>query len=275
MKTYRPPETVVSSIPENTRDSAPLQEPSVVHSSYGRLRVHLPHWSGMGDEQIATAVRRLPGVIDVEANPLTGNVLIRFEPRQTGVAALFEALPALRVEAPFSLALFRAEDEQPAALLEVVGGDDPASALVRGEDGTVSARYVTGTRRVVYIGLGWTSVGMAVVGAIVPGIPTTPFVILAGYFFVRSSPEAHAWLRQSRGFGPILRDWEAHRGVRRWIRNAALGLIGGSMAVTVLLPLSLPLKATIVALQALGIAIVLRVRVVDPVSALAPAGTTV
>jgi uncharacterized membrane protein YbaN (DUF454 family) len=268
MKTYRLPETVVSSIPENTRDSAPLRNPSVVHSSYGRLRVHLPHWSGTGDEQIATAVRRLPGVIGAEANPLTGNVLIRFEPHQTGVAALLEALPALSVEAPVSLALVRAEDEQPAALLEVVGSDDPASALVRG------ARYVTGTRRVVYIGLGWTSVGMAVVGAIVPGIPTTPFVILAGYFFVRSSPEAHAWLLRSRGFGPILRDWETHRGVRRWIRNAALALIGGSMAVTVLLPLSLPLKATIVALQALGIAIVLRVRVVDPVSALAPAGTT-
>jgi uncharacterized membrane protein YbaN (DUF454 family) len=275
MRTYSLPETVVPLAPENASVLELLREPSVVHSSYGRLRVHLPHWTGTGDEQIATAVRRLPGVIGAHANPLTGNVLIRFEPHQTGVAALLEALPALCVEAPVSLALLHAEDEQPATLLEVVGGDDAASALVCGEDGTVSARYVTGTRRIVYIGLGWTSVGMAVVGAIVPGIPTTPFVILAGYFFVRSSPEAHAWLLHSRGFGPILRDWETHRGVRRWIRNAALGLIGGSMAVTVLLPLSVPLKATIVALQALGIAIVLRVRVVDPASALAPSGATV
>jgi uncharacterized membrane protein YbaN (DUF454 family) len=125
--------------------------------------------------------------------------------------------------------------------------------------------YVTGMGRVVYTTLGWTSVGMAVVGAITPGIPTAPFVILGGYFFIRSSPEAHEWLRQSRWFGPILRDWEEHRGVRRSIRNAAVALIGGSMVVTTLMPLPTALTVTIVALQAVGLAIVMNLRVVDPV----------
>jgi uncharacterized membrane protein YbaN (DUF454 family) len=124
---------------------------------------------------------------------------------------------------------------------------------------------VTGTGRVVYKALGWSSVGMAVVGAITPGIPTVPFVILGGYFFVRSSPEAHEWLRQSRWFGPMLRDWEAHRGVRRPVRNAALGLIGGGMGLTALMPLPAPLKVTIVACQVAGLALVLCLRVVERV----------
>jgi uncharacterized membrane protein YbaN (DUF454 family) len=246
----RLPKAVLSQAPETCSDLSPLREASVVHSSYGRLRVHLPHWSGEGGEQIVAGVRRLPGVTGAEANPYTGNLLVRYEPQQSGEAALLEALRALRLEQPVrptSLALAR---EVPPAIL---AGSQPGSVV-----------YMTGTGRVVYKALGWSSVGMAVVGAITPGIPTAPFVILGGYFFIRSSPEAHAWLRQARGFGPILRDWEAHRGVRRSVRNAALALIGGSMVVTTLLPITTLLKVTIVALQAVGVAIVLNLRVVAP-----------
>jgi uncharacterized membrane protein YbaN (DUF454 family) len=205
----------------------------------------------MGGEQIVAGVRRLPGVTGAEANRHTGNVLILFEPGQTGVAALLEALPDFRFEEP--------------ALPEGGGRHAAVPALPLEGSRSGAVVYVTGTGRVVYTALGWSSVGMAVVGAITPGIPTVPFVILGGYFFVRSSPEAHAWLRQSRWFGPVLRDWEAHRGVRRSLRNGALALIGGGMVLTALMPLPAPLKVAIVALQAVGLAVVLHLRVVDPV----------
>jgi uncharacterized membrane protein YbaN (DUF454 family) len=39
---------------------------------------------------------------------------------------------------------------------------------------------------------------MAIVGVITPAIPTAPFVIPGGVFFVRSSPQAHEWLRHAR-----------------------------------------------------------------------------
>jgi uncharacterized membrane protein YbaN (DUF454 family) len=256
MSTSRLSPTFVPGASEDADRSASLREPSVVHTSYGRLRIHLPHWSGIDGEQIVAVVRRLAGVTNVEANPLTGNVLIRFEPQQTSVAALLEALPALRLEQPVCLPLLCGDSDQPPALLVEIG-----QSLEGDRSGSVV--YMTGTGRVVYTALGWTSVGMAVVGAITPGIPTAPFVILAGYFFIRSSPEAHKWLRESRWFGPILRDWEAHRAVRRSLRNAALVLIGGGMVLTTLLPFSLPLKLTILALQALGLAIVLQLRVID------------
>jgi uncharacterized membrane protein YbaN (DUF454 family) len=203
-----------------------------------------------------------------EANPLTENVLILFEPGQTSEPALLEALPALRLDRPGRPAVLPGAGNGPPTLAEEVGrANVPVQVLEPHPAGRIV--YRTGTSRVVYRTLGWSSVGMAVVGAIVPGIPTAPFVILAGYFFTRSSPQAHEWLRQSRWFGPMLRDWEEHRGVRRWVRNATLGLIGGSMVFTALLDLSIPVTATILTLQVCGIAIVLRLRVIEPAAQVA------
>ena len=71
-------------------------------------------------------------------------------------------------------------------------------------------------------------------------------------------------MRQSRWFGTLLRDWEEHRGVRRSVRNVAAGLIAASMVLTALLDLPVPLLATILPLQLVGLAIVLRLRVIDP-----------
>jgi uncharacterized protein len=251
---------------EAVADVAPFQAPTVVHSSYGRLRVHLPHWSGARAEIIAAGVCRLRGVTYAKANPLTGNLLILFESGPTTAPALLEALPALRLEPPVSPPLLDGDGDARAAetrwhLMVPDQSQEP--------DQGYPVVYVTGPMAVVYKALGWTSVGMAVVGAILPGIPTAPFVILAGYFFVRSSPEAHAWLRRARWFGPMLRDWEMHRGVRRSVRNAALALIGGGMVITALLGLPASLTVTIIACQVVGMAIVLRLRVVAPV-ALAP-----
>jgi uncharacterized membrane protein YbaN (DUF454 family) len=239
---------------EGCMDPAPCREPSLVHANSRRLRVHLPHWSCTYPDVLAAAIERLPGVTWVEANPLTGNVRMDFEPQQTSMQALLDALPAIRLAPAPRLAPLSSD-------VDTVVKTEAVQAQEGSPDGYV---YVTGPWRAIYQGLGWASVGMAVVGAILPGIPTAPFVILAGYFFIRSSRKAHEWLRQARVFGPMLRDWEAHRGVRRATRNVALGLIGGSMVVTLYLGLSLPLTVTIVTCQIAGMALVMRLRVIDP-----------
>jgi hypothetical protein len=56
----------------------------------GRLRLHLPGRAGDVD-----GLRRLPGVRDVQASPLTGNVLVRFDPRTTTAQALVAAAGGL------------------------------------------------------------------------------------------------------------------------------------------------------------------------------------
>ena len=54
------------------------QEPSLVHSVPGRLRVHLPELSPQNRRDLENALRHQPGIQSVQANPDTGNVLIRF-----------------------------------------------------------------------------------------------------------------------------------------------------------------------------------------------------
>jgi uncharacterized membrane protein YbaN (DUF454 family) len=190
---------------------------------------------------ISARLRRLPGVTRAEANGTTGNLLILFDPRQTSALALLAELQAPGVVPP-----------------AVVPPSPPASRPAR------PGVYVTGARARLYQALGWASVGMAGVGAALPGIPTVPFVLLAGYFFVRSSPAAHAWLLDSRWFGPILRDWEERRAVRRSVKYTAVGLMAVGGVVTWLLGLPRPVVASILALDLVGLVVVLRLPEVAP-----------
>jgi uncharacterized membrane protein YbaN (DUF454 family) len=235
-------------------DLAPTQKASIVRSSPGRLRVHLPQWSGKRDVELVARLRQLPGVTHAEASSVTGNILVLFRPQQVSEQALLEVLPRLRLE-PLTLA---AQPRTVAGSAEVVAVSEVRVTRVR------KVEYATGLRRLLYQGLGWASVGMAIVGFIVPGIPGAPFVILAGYFFIRSSPESHEWLRQSRWFGPILRDWEDHRAVRPVVRNIALAIVIISMAANLAVGLPPLATASIFTIQVAILILILRLKVVRP-----------
>jgi uncharacterized protein len=234
----------------------------VVHSSHGRLRAHLVNWSGNGAREIEARFEDVPGVRSVSASSISQNVLILFAPRLTNSAALLEALRGAwstlpsPVETEVRVRPARASRAAPPTpvLTEDIVVCEPTRAPTRPIKQPV---YVTGSLRRLYKGFGWASVGMAVIGAIMPGIPTAPFVILASYFFIRSSPESREWLLNSRWFGPTLRDWEEKGGVRRPIKYVALALMAGGMYLTFQVGLPLPVLTTVVAFQVLGIAIIL------------------
>jgi len=70
-------------------------------------------------------------------------------------------------------------------------------------------------KRIILLALGWVCVGLAFIGIFLPGIPTTPFLIVALWAFAQSSKKFHAWLLNHKRFGPILQNWESHRVVPR------------------------------------------------------------
>ena len=76
--------------------------------------------------------------------------------------------------------------------------------------------------RVLFAGLGWCAVALAAAGVVVPGLPTTVFVLAASYCFSRSSPRFARWLRTHPLFGSIVEVGSSAMEARRPQRSVAL-----------------------------------------------------
>ena len=55
--------------------------------------------------------------------------------------------------------------------------------------------------------LAYLSLGIGLIAIVVPGLPTTEFILLAAWAATKSSPRLSAWLENHRLFGPQLRNW--------------------------------------------------------------------
>lgn len=69
--------------------------------------------------------------------------------------------------------------------------------------------------RVFYLIAGLVLVALGIIGAFLPLMPTTIFLILAAWCFARSSPRLETWLLNHRQFGPTLRAWRESGAIAR------------------------------------------------------------
>lgn len=82
--------------------------------------------------------------------------------------------------------------------------------------------------RIPNVCLGWLMVSLGLIGAFVPLMPTTIFLILASWFFARSSPRLEAWLLDHPHFGSTLRAWNETGAVPGLAKvMACLGMTAG------------------------------------------------
>ena len=93
-----------------------------------------------------------------------------------------------------------------------------------------------------YKSLGITSLLIGIVGAFLPLLPTTCFILLSAWCFSKSSPEWHAKLRRNAFFGKTLTQLEQQRSIPKNARKIAIGSILISVAYTFLMVDSIGIK---------------------------------
>jgi len=106
--------------------------------------------------------------------------------------------------------------------------------------------------------LGFFFLGLAVLGAILPVMPTTCFVLMAAACFAKSSPRFYNWLLASRLFGPMITQWQTTRSMPKRAKTMAITTILFSGAISVYVVDSATLQGLVVALLLIPIAIILR-----------------
>jgi uncharacterized protein len=113
--------------------------------------------------------------------------------------------------------------------------------------------------RVLFAAAGLVLVGLGVLGILLPGLPATPFLLLAAYCFARSFPRLHEWLVTHPWFGPYIRGARAGWRIPRRQAWQTIALLWLSMGITAWLTDRWWLRALLLSI-ALGVTIFLEHR---------------
>lgn len=115
-------------------------------------------------------------------------------------------------------------------------------------------------QRALWLVLGLGFVAVAGLGVVLPGLPTTPFLLLAAACFARSSPKLYRWLLANRHFGPLIRDYRAGLGISVRVKALAIGTMSAFVAFALLVPLRGRVSASLIvfAVALLGAAYIVR-----------------
>ncbi|MEL7786766.1 YbaN family protein [Citromicrobium bathyomarinum] len=87
-------------------------------------------------------------------------------------------------------------------------------------------------KRHLYRLLGFMAVALGAVGAALPIMPTVPFLLLAVFFFARSSPELERKILDHPQWGWQVRDWRERRAINRRAKVMAIGAMATGAVVT-------------------------------------------
>lgn len=82
----------------------------------------------------------------------------------------------------------------------------------------------------IWFALGWSAVAIGGIGIVIPGLPTTVFMVFAAWCFSKSSPRFEQWLLDLPGVGQLIRDYRDGLGMPKRAKVTALTMI--TVAVT-------------------------------------------
>lgn len=100
--------------------------------------------------------------------------------------------------------------------------------------------------KVTYIIIGSFSLALGTIGIFLPVLPTTPFLLLTAYFYLRSSERLYHWLLHHKVFGKYIHDYIKYRSIPLKTKILALVLLWPSIIVTLYFIPLFPVKVMLV-----------------------------
>lgn len=85
----------------------------------------------------------------------------------------------------------------------------------------VNSRFV----RIFLIALGVISLSLGVIGIFLPLLPTTPFLILSSWCFLKSSEKLYRWLYNQPKVGKVLRSWDNNHSISKFNKVLSITMI--------------------------------------------------
>ena len=94
-------------------------------------------------------------------------------------------------------------------------------------------RHDSPSVRLLFAVLGTLFVLLGIAGAVLPVLPTTPFMLLAAACYARASSRFYNWLLNSPAFGPTILEWRRHRSIPWRIKLTAIGLMAVTLGISI------------------------------------------
>jgi len=105
-------------------------------------------------------------------------------------------------------------------------------------------------KRTLWLSAGLLSVALGFLGAFLPLLPTTPFMLLAVFCFARSSERLHDWLINHPQFGGAIRDWNEKGAISTRVKVIAVFSMLGVLAISFVF--GVPMHVIIIQVISLG-----------------------
>jgi uncharacterized membrane protein YbaN (DUF454 family) len=109
--------------------------------------------------------------------------------------------------------------------------------------------------RALLIVAGSISVGLGVLGIVLPILPTTPFLLLAAWCYARSSTRFYVWLMTHRLWGKYLRDYTSGKGVPLRVKIWALILLWAAILSSAFLAVEIIWVRIVLIAIAIGVSV--------------------
>jgi uncharacterized membrane protein YbaN (DUF454 family) len=249
----------------NSQSTSPQQLRTELRGANDVWTIPLPARLKSDDQRLRDVVANLLALAGVRSVVVDGErtaATVVFRPNRSAAIDVAEIPTSVFVEPVDEAKSDSASRASNASIVSWTDANNRSTCFIR------LPASAQGWRRVLLLAAAAFTLALGLAGIVLPGLPTTPFVLVASYCLLRSSPALHGRLLHSRLFGGVLRDWYLHRGLRPHVRYKAIAVVVIVLGASLLLT-SLPLaaKLTIVAIAAIGIGYVWRLpSIVEQVS---------